>query len=336
MNQQVGATLPGKADPGVMAAGVYADGRRVADVPITEAGDWARRPGHVVWIGLLEPSEALLRQVQAQFGLHDLAIEDAAKAHQRPKIEQYGDVLFIVARTAQMVAGRIAFGETHLFVGRGYVLTVRHGTSVSYAAVRAHCEACPSTLTHGQDYIVYAIIDFIVDNHMPVLEAIHAEVEQIEDRVLSRTARQPEIERLYLLRRDLLRLRNGVVPLAEVCRRLEHADVLPHDPAMQPFLRDVSDHVRRIQEEIESLREVLSFAFEASLMTGQVQQNDITRRLAAWAAILAVPTAVAGIYGMNFENMPELRWEHGYHAVLALIAGLCGFLYNRFRHYGWL
>ena len=336
MDQHAATSLATGNPAGVVAASAYAGGRRVADIPVEEAGAWARRPGHVVWIGLLEPSTELLRRMQSQFGLHDLAIEDAAKAHQRPKIEQYGDMLFIVARTAQMVEGRIAFGETHLFVGDGYVLSVRHGASVSYAAVRAHCEACPNTLSHGQDYIVYAILDFIVDNYMAVLEAIHAEVESIEDRVLSRTARQPQIERLYLLRRDLLRLRNGVVPLAEVCRRLEHADVLPHAPAMQPFLRDVSDHIRRLEEEIESLREVLSFAFEAGLMTGQVQQNDIIRKLAAWAAILAVPTAVAGIYGMNFEYMPELKWEYGYYAVLASVIGLCGFLYYRFRRDGWL
>lgn len=320
----------------MVAAGVYAGGRRVAEITVAEAGEWSRRPGHVVWIGLFEPSEAMLRRVQAQFGLHDLAIEDASKAHQRPKVEQYGDALFVAARTAQMLDGRIAFGETHLFVGSGYVLSVRHGASASYAPVRERCEACPSVLSHGQDYILYAILDFVVDNYMPVIEAIHAEVETIEDRVLSRVAREAEVERLYMLRRDLLRLRNAVVPLAEVCRRLEHAETFPPDAAMRLFLRDVSDHVHRIQEEIEFLREVLSFAFEASLMTGQMQQNDVTRRLAAWAAILAVPTAIAGIYGMNFHNMPELEWEYGYPTVLLLIFGLCGFLYSRFRRYGWL
>ena len=322
--------------PGVVAASVYAGGRRVADIPIEEAGAWARRTGHVVWIGLLEPDEALLRQVQAQFHLHDLAIEDAGHAHQRPKIEQYGDSLFIVARTAQMVEGRIAFGETHLFVGRGYVVSVRHGASNSYTAVRRRCEACPTVLSHGEHYVLYAILDFIVDNHMPVLEAIHAEVEGFEDHILSRTLSPAEVERLYLLRRDLLRLRNGVVPLAEVCRRLEHAELLPHDPILQPLLRDVSDHVLRVKEEIESLREVLAFAFEASIMTAQSQQTDITRKLAAWAAILAVPTAIAGIYGMNFEDMPELKWHLGYPTVLAAIVVVCSVLYWRFRRLGWL
>jgi magnesium transporter len=324
------------ATPGVVAASVYAGGRRVADTRIEDAGEWSRRPGHVVWLGLLEPEPELLDRVQAQFGLHELAIQDAETAHQRPKIEQYGDALFIVARTAQMVEGRIAFGETHLFVGRGYVVSVRHGASTSYAAVRARCEACPTTLSHGEDYILYAILDFIVDNYGPVLETIQAEVEQIEDAVLASKVTPKDIERLYLLRRDLVRLRTTAAPLAEVCRRLEHAEVMPIDPMMQPLFRDVTDHIHRVQEEIDSLREVLAFAFEASLMTGQAQQTVITRQLAAWAAILAFPTAVAGIYGMNFEHMPELKFQFGYFAVLAVILCVCGGLFWRFRKNGWL
>jgi magnesium transporter len=323
-------------DPGVVAAGVYSGGRRVLDIKIEEAGEWAKKPGHVVWIGLHEPSEALLRRVQRQFGLHELAIEDALHAHQRPKIEQYGESLFVVARTAQMLEGRIAFGETHLFVGRGYVVSVRHGASASYKAVRLRCEASPKVLSHGEDYILYAILDFIVDNYMPVLETVEAEVEEIEDHVLATALSPTEIERLYTLRRDLVRLRNAIVPLVEVCRRLEHAEMIAIDPPMQPLFRDVTDHVRRVQEEIDSLREVLAFAFEAALMTGQAQQTTVSRRLAAYAAILAVPTAVAGIYGMNFKHMPELQWEYGYFVVLAFIIGTCAVLYWRFRKNGWL
>src|SRR5215813_3698095 len=182
-------------EPGVVAASVYAGGKCISDIAIDEAGKWAKQPGHVVWIGLFEPSYDLLSRIEAQLGLHYLAIEDAGKAHQYPKIEQYGDALFIVARTAQMVEGRIAFGETHLFVGRGYVISVRHGASVSYAAVRQRCEACPTVLSQGEDYIVYAILDFIVDNYMPVVEKIQAEVEAIEDTVLATTLSQPDIER---------------------------------------------------------------------------------------------------------------------------------------------
>ncbi|WP_291863254.1 magnesium and cobalt transport protein CorA [Bradyrhizobium sp.] len=324
------------SEPGLVAASVYAGGRRVKEIAVEEAGEWARRPGHVVWIGLFEPSPDLLARVQSQLGLHDLAIEDAGKAHQHPKIEQYGDALFIVARTAQRIDGRIAFGETHLFVGTGYVVSVRHGASISYATVRQHCESCPIPLANGADYILYAILDFIVDNYLPVLEALNAEVEEIEDGVFAQPAGQLDVHRLHLLRRELLRLRNAVVPLIEVCRRLEHAEVMPIDPAMQPLFRDVTDHVLRLREGIDGLREVLAFAFEARLMTGQAEQTEITRRLAAWAAILAVPTAIAGIYGMNFEHMPELKWQYGYFLILGVVALTCGWLYWRFRTNGWI
>jgi magnesium transporter len=322
--------------PGVVASAVYSCGRRVAEVPITDVGEWSRKPEHVVWIGLHEPGLDILRQLQGEFGLHDLAIEDALKAHQRPKLEQYGDALFVVARTAQMMDGRIAFGETHVFVGQGYVVSVRHGPSTSYTPVRERCEASPKALSAGEDYILYALIDFIVDNYMPVIEAIQAEVEEIEDGVLAETSTQQHVRRLYQLRRDLLRLRNAAIPLVEVCRRLEQPGLPGIDPAMIPLFRDVSDHIRRVQEEIESLREVLAFAFETSLMTGQTQQTEITRKLAAWAAILAVPTAVAGIYGMNFAHMPELQWKYGYALVLMVVAAVCGWLYWRFRQNRWL
>jgi magnesium transporter len=324
------------SEPGLVAASVYSDGRRITDISIGEAREWAARPGHVVWIGLHEPSYQLLGRVQAQLGLHDLAIEDAGKPHNHPKIELYGDALFIVARTAQLVEGRVAFGETHIFVGRGYVVTVRHGASVSYAAVRQRCESCPGVLANGEHYILHAILDFIVDNYMPVTESVHAEVEEIEDRVLTTPLGQQDIERLHVLRRDLLRLRSAAIPLVEVCRRLEHSDALPTAPGMRFLFRDVTDHIHMVAAEIDSLRELLAFLFEASIMIGQAHQNNITRRLAAWAAILAVPTAVAGIYGMNFEHMPELKWEYGYFGVVALIAVVILCLYVGFRRNKWL
>ena len=336
MNMMTRTTTAPVLETGVVASGVYANGRRILDIPIEQAGQWAKKEGHIVWIGLLEPSAELLEKVRAQFDLHPLAIEDAAKAHQHPKVEQYGEALFVVARTAQMKNDAIAFGETHLFVGRGYIISVRHGASTSYAAVRERCESCPTVLTHGEDYILYAILDFIVDNYMPVIETIQTEVDHIEDGVLTRSLHHSEFERLYKLRRDLLKLRRAVGPLVDVCRRLEHTEALAIDNDMKPLFRDVLDHVKRAEEDIDSLREVLAFAFEASLMAGQSQQNEITRRLAAWAAILAVPTAVAGIYGMNFEHMPELKWQYGYYMVVSGITVACGILYWRFRKYGWL
>ncbi|TIL73465.1 MAG: magnesium and cobalt transport protein CorA [Mesorhizobium sp.] len=327
---------PAPPTSAIVASSVYTAGRRVADIPIEEAGEWAKKPGHVVWIGLLEPDRDLLLRVQAQFHLHDLAIEDAEHPHQRPKIEQYGDALFIVARTAQLIDRRVTFGETHLFVGAGYIVSVRHGPSTSYAVVRQHWESCPHSLAKGEDFVLYAILDFIVDNYMPVLEQIEDEVEAIEDRVLLKPMTGSDIERLYMLRRDLLRLRNAALPLVEVCRRLTSADLPQIHAAMHPLFRDVTDHIRTVQEKIDSLREVLAFAFEASLLVGQSQETAITKKLASWAAILAVPTALAGIYGMNFNDMPELRMEYGYPVVLGAIVLVCSVLYWRFRKSGWL
>jgi magnesium transporter len=331
-----GSTTEPVTSEGVVAAGVYVDGRRVANIAIDEASSWRSKPGHVVWIGLHEPDLALLTRVQRQFDLHDLAIEDANHAHQRPKIEQYGDALFIVARTAQLAEGGIAFGETHLFVGEGYLVSVRHGASTSYAGVRQRCESCPRALARGEDYILYAILDFIVDNYSPVLEAIHEEVESIEDDVLAHPITRTQVERLYLLRRDLLRLRNAIGPLVEVCRRLEHESLPMVRSTMQPLFRDVTDHVRTIQERIDSMREVLAFAFEASLLVGQAQETAVSKKLASWLAIIAVPTAVAGIYGMNFKYIPELQLEYGYFIVMGLMAAACVGLYWQFRRVGWL
>lgn len=323
-------------EDGVIAAAAYEGGRRVADIEIDSAGAWAQKPGHVVWIGLYEPSFALLERVGRQFSLHPLAIEDAVKAHQLPKLEEYEDGLFIAARTAQLVDGRVAFGETHLFVGRGYVVTVRHGPSKTYTAVRERCEAQAQRLSEGEDFILYAILDFIVDNYFPVLDSVNDEVEDIEDHVLDTSLAPPQVEQLYTLRRDLLRLRNAATPLADVCRRLERTEVVAIDKAMRPHFRDVRDHLRRVEERIDTMRETLAFAFEASLMNAQMQQTNVARMLAAWAAILAVPTAIAGIYGMNFEHMPELKWEYGYFLILGFIAVICAALYWRFRRSGWL
>lgn len=202
--------------------------------------------------------------------------------------------------------------------------------------MRQHWESCPGSLARGEDFILWAILDFIVDNYMPVLESIHDEVEEIEDRVLAKPMTRADIERLYMLRRDLLRLRSAAAPLVDVCGRLSSAELPQIRTAMHPMFRDVTDHIRTVQEKIDSLREVLAFAFEASLLVGQSQETAVAKRLASWAAILAVPTAIAGIYGMNFKNMPELETQYGYPAVIVAIFVICGILYWRFRKNGWL
>ena len=322
--------------PGVIAAAVYQNGKRICDIPISDSHLWRQKENTVVWIGLHEPDALLLAEVQREFDLHPLAIEDAGHAHQRPKLEIYGDAMFVVARTAHMMGGEIVFGETHLFVGRGYVVSVRHGASSSYNLVRQRCEASPMALAHGENYILYSILDFIVDNYVPVIEMIHEEVEELEERVLRERLDKADVERLYMLRRSLLRLRNAVVPLVDVCRRHEHLDLPGMDAMLHALFRDVTDHVRRVQEDIDSLREVLAFTFEASLMIGQSEQTEITRKLASWAAILAVPTAIAGIYGMNFVDMPELHMRYGYFFVLAAIFVIRTGLYRFFKKARWL
>ena len=221
-------------------------------------------------------------------------------------------------------------------MGKGFIVSVRHGASASYGAVRRHWESCPSILAKGEDFILYAILDFIVDQYMPVLEAIGDEVEEIEDMVLVKPMAAAEIERLYILRRDLLRLRNAAAPLVDVCRRLTSPDITQVGPAMHSYFRDVTDHIRGVQEKIDNLREVLAFAFETSLLMGQNQANVVTKKLASWAAILAVPTAIAGVYGMNFKNMPELEMPGAYHLVVLAMLSICGFLYWQFRRIGWL
>ena len=277
-----------------------------------------------------------MRVLQAQFGLHELAIEDALSAHQVPKLEVYGDSLFVVLRTAQLDHGKVVFGETCIFVGEDYIISVRQGASQSYLPVRLRCEASPKLLTHGDDYVLHALLDFVVDNYMPVVAAAVEEVDAIEERLLEARLTRGDIERIYELRRELVRLRRVAAPMVEVCSRLRHVELPFMDKNMRPYFKDVLDHVVRVNETIDGLREVLSFAFEAAHLLESSRQGEVSRKFAGWAAILAVPTAIAGIYGMNFEFMPELTWSYGYFIVLAVIFGAAGTLFWQFRRSGWL
>lgn len=322
----------------VVNCAAYAEGCRVANIPVEDISEALQVPGQFVWIGLLEPDERLLRQVQEEFGLHDLAIEDALRAHQRPKLEEYASGLFIVLRTAQMVDGHIALGETHIFVGPRYVVTVRHGASLSYAEVRARSESTPHLLRKGPGFILYALMDFVVDHYFPIVDGLETRLDEVEERIFASSdqTERGTIEQIYDLKRDLLLLKRAVSPLVDVCNRLTRYDstIIPEDT--RPYFRDVYDHVIRINETIDTLRELVTSALEAKLSLMSVGQNEVTKKLAAWAAILAVPTMVAGIYGMNFEFMPELHWQHGYFAVMGGMLSLCGFLYWRFKRSGWL
>ncbi|MGH7300164.1 MAG: magnesium/cobalt transporter CorA [Candidatus Rokuibacteriota bacterium] len=330
--------MPDRNTGPVVACAAYAGGRRVGDVALADISEVLKQDDRFVWIGLYEPDEPLLKEVQAEFGLHDLAIEDAHLAHQRPKLERYGDSLFIALRTAQpdREHRRIVFGETHLFVGSRYVVSVRHGASLSYAEVRARCEAHPQLLSKGPGFVLHAIMDFVVDQYFPIVDALEDDLEALEEDIFSERISRETTMRIYTLKRDLLEIKRGVSPLIDICNRLMRSDLdlIPDDA--RPYFRDVYDHAIRINEKVDGLRELLSTALEANLSLTTIAQNEATKRITGWAAIFAIPTMVAGIYGMNFAFMPELQWRWGYPAVMAVTVALCGILYYRFKRSGWL
>ena len=322
---------------GIVACALYRDGQRVRDVAVDELSAAAgNEGGGVVWLGLHEPDEKLLDLVKTQLCLHELMIEDANQAHQRAKLDVYDNVLFIVLRTAQLVGEKIEYGETHLIVGKGFVVSVRHGASASYAEVRQRCERTPKLLRLGESAIMYAILDFVGDNYFPIIDKITEELEIIEDDIFSAMPAREKIERIYRLRAGLLNMRHAVSPMIEICNQLRRHHFSAGGSAIRPYLRDVHDHVLLVNEAIVDLRERLTAAFEASLLLSAARQNDIVKKLGSWAAILAVPTAVAGIYGMNFKYMPELEWSFGYPAALLLMLAICGTLYYCFRRAAWL
>ena len=331
------ASLKNEFDmPMVVACALYRNGYRVADLPLEEATHRTCSAGEFVWIGLHEPDEQLLEHVQNQFGLHPLAVEDAHRAHQRPKVEVYDEALFMVLRTAQLTKEKIVYGETHVFAGKGYVISVRHGPSNSYKEARRRCEREPKMLAHGEDYVLYAIMDFVGDNFFPIIDSINDEVSEIEEHITNHTFTKDEVDRVYQLRRELVTLRRSVSPMLEVCNKLERYNLPMIDMEIRPYFRDVHDHVTQVNESIDNLRESLVSAFEAAMLLSTANQSEVTKKLAAWAAMLAVPTAIAGIYGMNFENMPELKWEYGYFATISTIIVVCAYLFHRFRKAGWL
>ena len=323
---------------GVVACVAYAEGRRERDVEIPDISEALKEPGVFVWIGLHDPSPELLRQIQREFGLHDLAVEDAQVAHQRPKLEQYGDSVFVVLRPAILASDqeRIELGETHLFLGPRYIVSIRHGDTPGYAAVRTRCESNPALLAKGPGFVLYAVMDFIVDHYFPVLDTLGDQLERLEDEIFSETFDRKTVQRIYDLKRNLVEVKRAVSPLVDVCNRLVRFDMplIPEDT--RPYFRDVYDHAIRINEHVDTLRELLTGALEAHLSLTAVAQNDAMKKLAGWAAIIGVPTMVAGVYGMNFKFMPELEWRYGYPVVMAGMTVVCGFLYYRFKRSGWL
>ena len=315
----------------------YSHGRRKADVALGQVHEFLKESNQFLWIGLHEPSEEVLDQVQHEFGLHDLAVEDAHNAHQRPKVEMYEDSIFVVLRTAQINKEKhIEFGETHFFVGTNYIVSVRHGSTISYADVRSRCENSPQMLDKGPGFALYAIMDFIVDQYYPVVHQLEIELESIEDKIFKEKPTRETTEQIYQLKRELLEVKRAVSPLVDVCNRLMRFDIKSISEETRPYFRDIYDHVVRINEMVENTRELLNTALEANFSLISISQNDVSKKFAGWAAIIAVPTMVAGFYGMNFKFIPETEWPYGFYAVLLGTVALCLLIYYLFRRSGWL
>lgn len=321
----------------IINCAAYAGGQRIGEVELNKVHEVLKEDDKFVWIGLYEPSEEILGKVQQEFHLHDLAIEDALRAHQRPKVEIYGDSIFVVLRTAQMNEERhIEFGETHFFVGMNFIVSIRHGSSVSYTEVRSRCESMPELLSKGQGFVLYAIMDFIVDRYFPVVHDLETELEGVEDRVFKEKPSRQTTEHIYQLKRELLEVKRTVSPLVDICNRLMRFDIKCISNETQPYFRDIYDHAVRINEMVDNTRELLNTALEANFSLISISQNDTSKKFAGWAAIIAVPTMVAGFYGMNFKFMPELEWHYGYYAVIVATIVACCLLYYFFRRSGWL
>jgi magnesium transporter len=308
----------------------YRDGKRIGDISIEAISDVIQEPGTFIWLGLHEHDPEILLQLQEEFGLHDLAIEDARNAHQRPKIEVYGDSLFIVVKTAQLGDdNEILYGETHFFVGAKFLVSVRHGCSQGYARMRDRCEHQPGMLAKGPGFALYSLMDFIVDNYQPVIAQLEREFDQLEGDTFKGQFDQIAIERLYDLKIKLIQLRNAVEPIEDICRQLMrfHHEIIA--PDLRAYFRDINDHAARIIGTIDNLREMLTTAMQVNLALVTVRQNEVVKRLAGWGAILAIPTVMFSLYGMNFKVMPELQWSH---AGTAMALGLSNRADHHRRH----
>ncbi|MFN4135963.1 MAG: magnesium and cobalt transport protein CorA [Novosphingobium sp.] len=327
----------------IIAARRYRHGRISLDtLDLDGPPEPALTPDVFDWIGLHEPDAAEMEQVQRKYGLHPLAVEDALNPRQLPKVEVYGSGLFVVARTAQLQKDEtgaheeITYGQTAFFVGPGHIVSVRFGSTRAHLSLRAELESKAERLAEGPDYVLHAVLDFIVDGYLPLLDQLEEIAQEMEEAAIDVFPEQAVIRRIFRLRRQLRRFERVIGPMEEMCARLVEADLPCIDPAARIWFRDVLDHVRRAMARMRGLKETLATIVETASLLEQHRQGEMTRALAAWAAILAVPTAIAGIYGMNFTHMPELEWRYGYFAVWGVILLICGSLWLRFRRIGWL
>lgn len=315
---------------------VYQQGVKLADVAPEDAGGYLDRPDTFVWVALRDATAEELEPYRRQFNLHALAVEDASHGHQRPKVEEYGEELFVVMHLIDWVDGEMSLGEVAVFVGPHYVLSVRNGSKLHFLGVRERCEREPELLRHGPSFVLYALMDAVVDRYFPILDILESELEEVEQSIFTPGAASDNIKRLYGLKRRLMLLRRAVAPMLEMLSKLHGGRTPPICSRSEDYFRDVADHLARIHGAIESVRETIGTAIQANLSMVAIEDSNVTKRLAAWAGIFAAATAFAGIWGMNFEQMPELKWAWGYPAALGLITTVCLGLWWRFKRAGWL
>ena len=315
---------------------VYQDGKRLTEITPREIHDYVSRPDCFVWVALRDATDAELAEMQEEFDLHPLAVEDARHGHQRPKLEEYGDSLFAVIQTIEPDGNDLRVGEVDVFVGPNYVLTVRHRSERGFAEVRARCEREPELLRHGSAYVLYALMDAVVDRYFPLIDKLEVELEQIEERIFASAAARAHVEALYGIKQKLVTLKHAVAPLLEATGRLHGGRVPQVCAGLGEYFRDVYDHLSRLNQSIDSIRDMVTTAMSVHLSLSTMQENETTKRLAAYGALVAVPTMIAGVYGMNFEHMPELRWGLGYPVTLLIMATIDVYLFYRFRKTGWL
>lgn len=315
---------------------VYERGQKLSDIPLTEVRSHLQQRGHFVWVALKDPEPSELAALQEEFSLHDLAIEDAQKGHQIPKIEEYGSSLFVVLHLIEPAGAELQTGEVAIFVGPQYIVSVRRDAQLGFADVRRRCEQEPELLQHGPAYVLYALMDTVVDRYFPVIAHLTAEIEGIEERIFAGQTTRAQIEALYSLKRKLMTVDHATQPLLEVAGKLHGGRVPPICTGLQDYFRDVFDHLQRLKQSIDNLRDMVATAISVNLSLITLQENEVTKRLAAYAALVAVPTLIAGVYGMNFTDMPELKMSYGYPGALASMLIIDLYLVYRFKKAKWM
>jgi magnesium transporter len=321
----------------LISCAAYQDGKKLGDIAVNRIAEFLQLPQCFVWVALQDPTAAELGEMQQAFDLHPLAVEDAQTGHQRPKIEEYGDSLFAVMHMVEPLNDDFHVGELAVFAGHNYVLSVRSGAQRGFKDVRARCEREPDMLRQGPGYILYALMDAVVDRYFPILDMLEEELDGIERRIFAPEAVfRDNVEALYALKQRLMVMKHAVAPLLEGVSNLSGARVPILCAGITVYFRDIYDHLQRLNQTAESIRDTVATAISVNLSMVTLQENENMKRLAAYAALLAVPTMIAGIYGMNFEHMPELKWRYGYLLSLVVMGALDVYLYARFKRAKWL